>query len=90
MKPIVGATETAKKTFTANNMTQQTRQKLDNKIGNLKITFTDPSSGKQLRVSCKNAVLVSESSQLDIGGSGLDMELFCDNLQFGESWKTQT
>ena len=79
------ATETAKKTFTANNMTQQIRQKLDNKIDNLKITFTDPINGKQLRVSCENAVLVSESSQLDIGGSDLDMELFCDNLQSGQS-----
>ena len=69
-------------------MTQQIRKKLDNKIANLKITFTDPFGEKQLRVSCKNAVLVSESSQLDIGGSDLDMELFCDNLQIGESWKS--
>lgn len=61
--------------------TRNTLTKLaDNDLLDLKLTFTDPTNGKQLRISAKNVRMMTESSTLDIGGMGLDVEFFCDNL----------
>ena len=67
-------------------MTQEIRKKLDNPVSELKITFTDPKSGKQLRVFCEYPEIVSENFALGVGSySSLDIEMFCKNLQMGES-----
>lgn len=59
--------------------------KLPENITELKVTFTDPTSGKQLRIHCLKPVIVHQSLSLSMGNSNYaDMELFCDNLQYSD------
>ncbi len=69
-------------------MAQSTKTTLDNLADNqmsyLKIVFTDPKSGKQLRISAQNVRLMTESSTLDIGGRSVECEFFCQHLQYSD------
>lgn len=59
--------------------------KIPENIKELKITFTDPTSGKQLRIHCLNPVIVHQSLSLSTGNSNYaDMELFCESLQYSD------
>lgn len=52
----------------------------------LKIVFTDPASGKQLRIFAQDIKLMTQSSTFDIGPrSNMEMEFFCQNLQYSDS-----
>lgn len=56
----------------------------DNRISHLKIVFTDPRKGKQLRISAQNIQLVAESSTLNIGTPSIEYEFFCGHLQYSD------
>jgi len=57
---------------------------LDKDLSYFKIVFTDPKSGKQLRVCCQNAKLMSENASSCIGNLNLEVEYFCDNLMYSD------
>lgn len=52
----------------------------DNQMSHLKIVFTDPKSGKQLRVSAQNPELMTENATI----GSVEYEFFCDNLQYSD------
>ena len=65
-------------------MAQSTKTALsnlaDNQISHLKIVFTDPRNGKQLRISAQSLKLVTECSTI----GDVEYEFFCDNLQYSD------
>lgn len=53
----------------------------------LRIVFTDPKSGGQLRIYAKKPFLVSKSfdyKPLDLKLNELCLEFFCENLQYSD------
>lgn len=66
-------------------MTRKHLATLTNENIDLKIVFTDPTSGKQLRICAQDIKLTTQSSTFNVGHlNKMEMEFFCQNLQYSD------
>jgi len=56
----------------------------DNHLSQLKIVFTDPKNGKQLRIFANNVISMTHSISRFMNSESCELEFFCQNLQYSD------